>query len=232
MFRKLLAAIGLGAATAPGAGAAPPYSPYSNEAIDSIYNLLFCDDISSFKPKTDKGLASWQAALFSEPADIAALVPLSADSSQEGRVRYLAYWRLRGAGQTVPAKVLLGVIVEMPLSGGLDAIAAYSEGGVRYINQTGKLAVFEVVPRMQPFVQNLMKVSQPIVDRIGPWEHSRLPPPKRGNVRLTFLVSDGLFFGEGPVAQMQGDPMAGQVIRKATELLQEVVALSTTSKPR
>jgi hypothetical protein len=101
---------------------------------------------------------------------------------------------------------------------------------VRYINQTGKLAVFEGVPSMQPLVQNLFKASQPIIDRIGPWEHSRLPPPKSGNIRLTFLVSDGLYFGEGPIPRMEQDPMAAQVIRNAAVLLQEVVALGTKSQ--
>jgi hypothetical protein len=176
MFRKLFEALGLGVAAASGAVVAPPYSPYSNEAINSIYNLLFCDNISAFRPKPGEKLASWQAALFSEPADTPALESLAADSSQEGRVRSLAYLRLRSVGKKVPNKVLLGVIVEIPLSAGLDTLAAYSEGGVRYINQTGKLAVFEGVASMQHRVQNLLQASQPIVDRIGPWEHSRLPP--------------------------------------------------------
>jgi hypothetical protein len=230
MFRKLFAALGLGAA-ATSVVAAPPYSPYSNEAINSIYNLLFCDNLSAFQPKPDQEPASWQATLFSEPSDVRALNLLGADSHQEGRIRSLAYLRLRSGRQSVPSKVLLGVIVEVPLSAGLDTLAAYSEGGVRYINQTGKLAVFEAVPSMQPLVQNLLMASQPIVDRIGPWEHSRLPPPKSGNIRLTFLVSDGLYFGEGPMSQMQRDPMAAQVIRNATELLKHVVALGTKSKP-
>jgi hypothetical protein len=230
MFRKLFAALGLGAATASGAVAVPPYSPYSNEAVNSIYNLLFCDSISSFRPKPDEKLAPWQATLFSEPADVTALDSLAADSSQEGRIRSLAYLRLRSVGKLVPTKVLLGVVVEIPLPAGLDALAAYSEGGVRYINQTGKLAVFADVPSMRPFVQDLLQASQPIVDRIGPWERSRLPPPKSGKVRLTFLVSDGLYFGEGPMPQMQRDPLAAQVIRNATDLLHKVVALGAQSK--
>jgi hypothetical protein len=157
---------------------APPYSPYSNEAIDGIYNLLFCDDISAFRPKPGEKSASWQAALFSEPPDISALESLAADVSQEGRIRSLAYQRLRSVGKKVASKVLLGVIVEVPLSEGLDTLAAYSEGGVRYINKAGKLAVFEGVPSLQPAIQDLFKASQPVVDRTGPWDRSRLPPSR------------------------------------------------------
>jgi hypothetical protein len=101
---------------------------------------------------------------------------------------------------------------------------------VRYINQTGKIAVFEGTTSLQPLVQNLLRASQTIVDRIGPWERERLPPPKAGNIRLTFLVSDGLYFGEGPAAQMQRDPAAGQVIQNASVLLNQVVALATKAK--
>jgi hypothetical protein len=83
---------------------------------------------------------------------------------------------------------------------------------------------------LQPLVQNLFRASQAIVDHIGPWERGRLPPPKSGNIRLTFLVSDGLYFGEGPAPQMQRDPAAGQVIQNASVLLNQVVALATKSK--
>jgi hypothetical protein len=40
---------------------------------------------------------------------------------------------------------------------------------------------------------------------------------------MTFLVSDGLYFGEGPMQAMQRDPLAGPVILEAGRLLQVVV---------
>ena len=209
--------------------AAPPYAPYANPATDFIYNLLFCDDASGFRSKPGETPTPWQATLFSEPADISALETLAADAGQEGRIRYLAYQRLRAAGKTVPAKVLLGVIVEVPLSQGLDTLAAFSEGGVRYINKTGKMGVFENVPSLQPLVKNLFKASQAVVDRIGPADQPRLPPPKSDNIRITFLVSDGLYFGEGSMARMQRDGLAGPVVDTATKLLLDVVAVGTKS---
>lgn len=227
MFRKLFAALGVGIVTTSVALAAPPYSPYANQAADAIYNLLFCDDISAFQPKGDSHPTSWQSTLFSEPADISALEALAADTSQEGRIRALAYQRLRSVGQNVPGKVLLGVIVEVPLSQGLDTLAAFSEGGVRYINQTGKMGVFENVPGLQPLVQNLFKASQAVVDQIGPANQRRLPPPRSENIRITFLVSDGPYFGEGSMERMQHDALAGPVVDAATKLLLEVVAIGT-----
>jgi hypothetical protein len=226
MLRKLLAAVGLSAATA-GALGQPPYAPYQSSAANEIYKLLFCDEPAAFRPKSGQSPVPWQATLFSDPADHSALPALASQGSQEGRVRYLAYARLRELGQSVPAKILLGVIVEVPLAGGLDVLAAFSEGGVRYVNQTGKLAVFEGVASLQPFVQRLFAASEPVVARIGPWEQPRRAPPKAGAVRLTFLVSHGLYFGEGSMATMQREAMAGPVIQRATELLQTVVPMAT-----
>lgn len=223
MLRKVLTALGFASIAAVAAGA-PPYSPYPSDAANAMYNLMFCDDVAAFLVKPDQQPASWQATLASTPADIPALQALSSDGSQDGRIRYLAYQALRRAGQPVTPKKLLGVIVEVPFSGGLDALAAYSDGGVRYINQTGKMMVIEGHSSFAPAVNGLLGAAQPVVNAIGPWKQARRDPPARGNVRLTFLVSDGLYFGEGPLSVMQRDQMASPVIQRATELLQAMVA--------
>jgi hypothetical protein len=226
-MRKSIAALGLGAAAASNVIAGPPYAPYSSSATNSIYNRLFCDEPGAFKPRGGSNPAEWQMAVFSEPVDSSALRAIAADTSQEGRVRYLAYARLRQFDQPVPAKVLLGVIVEVPLADSLDVLAAFSEGGVRYLNQSGKLAVFEGTAPLRPLVRKLFAASEIVVSRIGPWDKPRRPPPALGNVRLTFLVSDGLYFGEGPMSVMQRESMAGPVIAQASELLKAVVAIAT-----
>ena len=227
MLRKLLAAVGL-LASAAGVAAEPPYAPYKSEAANEIYNLLFCDDLAAFTARsTEQEATPWQLVLASNPIDMPALAALAADQTQEGRIRYLAFQRLRSSGQAVPQRQLLGVIVEVPLSGGLDTLAAYSEGGVRYVNQSGKLVVAEGVRSLQPLVARLFEAAQPVVTRIGPWNQARRGPPSVGKVRLTFLVSDGLYFGEGPLTVMQQEPLAAPVIQRATELLQAVVAEGT-----
>ncbi|MBX3586453.1 MAG: hypothetical protein KF796_07400 [Ramlibacter sp.] len=226
MLRKLLATFGILASTA-GATATPPYDPYKSDAANAIYNLLFCDDPSGFEAKSGERPSAWQLVLASNPINVSALEALAADPNQEGRVRYLAFQRLRTSGRAVPQKELLGVIVEVPLSGGLDTLAAYSEGGVRYVNQSGKLVVAEGVPSFQLLVAGLFTAAKPVVAKIGPWKGPRRAPPAQGNIRMTFLVSDGLYFGEGPMALMQQEPLAAPVIKRATELLQAVVAAGT-----
>jgi len=226
MLRRLFSAVGF-AASAPTAAAAPPYSPYTSEAANSIYNLLFCDDPMAFAAQPGQQATSWQFALASIPIEVDALQALAGDAAQEGRIRYLAYQRLRGAGQAVAGKQLLGVVVEIPLGRGLDTLAAHSEGGVRYINQIGKLVVIEGISSFLPLVERLFAAGQPVVYNIGPWDKPRREPPRRGSVRMTFLVSDGLYFGEGPMSVMQKEAMAGPIIQRSVELLQAVVSADT-----
>ena len=136
----------------------------------------------------------------------------------------LAFNWLRKMQLPVPKKELLGVIVEVPLQNGLDVIASWSDRRVRYINHTGKLAVFEPAP-LSVAEQSVMLLaaSKVAIGHIGPWDRARLPPPVYGKVRMTFLVSDGLYFGEGPMDTMQRDPIGAPVIREAGKLVRAVV---------
>jgi hypothetical protein len=109
-------------------------------------------------------------------------------------------------------------------------LAAYSDGRVRYINQTGKVAVFEGVPsQVDEKAKGLVASAVAALKCIGPWEKTRLPPPRKGNVRITFLVSDGLYFGEGPFSLLQHEPTAAPIIKNAGELLQLVVSLASNT---
>jgi len=201
----------------------PTFSPYVNTAANDIYNLLFCDRRESFRPRQGEP-TGWQRVLFADPPDLPGLRKLAGDASEEGRARYSAFTRLREAGAPVTPKLLLGVIVEVALSDGLDTLGAYSDGGVRYINRSGKMVIVEGVDSFRPLVHRLFEAAEPVVARIGPWDQPRRPPPGTGNARLTFLVSDGLYFGEARVQLLQNDPLAGPVFREATQLLTKVVA--------
>ena len=202
-------------------------APYANDAANLLYNLLFCDDPALFARSAPEHPNAAIDAILSDAPDATKIAAIANDTAQEGRVRALAFNWLRRHGRPVPPRVLLGTIVEVPLEHGLDTLAAFADRGVRYINQTGKLSVFEggVLP-LQPAVHALLAASQMLVDRIGPWDRPRLGPPKAGNVRMTFLVSDGLYFGEGKFADLSRDALGGPVIQAATVLLRQSVALA------
>ena len=223
-MKKLLMMLGIGLAANSLASEPELYKPYAESHINFLYNLLFCDNIALFKNENSViGDGLWPALLADKP-DLKALRKIAEDETNEGRVRAIAYNRLRASGEKVPSKKLLGVIVEVPQQQGLDVLAAFAEGGVRYVNQSGKVVIFEGSGHpVEALAKELVTVSQPVVNRIGPWEKKRLPPPKSGTVRMTFLVSDGLYFGEGPFDALQKDPMGGPVLAKAAQLLQQSV---------
>ena len=201
------------------------YSPYRESSANYLYNLLFCDDLTLFKnpDETAQDSALWSTLLAEQP-DFEALEKTASNVEEESRLRVLAYNRLRADGRAVPDKQLLGVIVEVPLQQGLDTLAAYADGRVRYLNQADKAAIIEDgAPEVEALARELVAASQGLVNKIGPWEKKRLAPPKPGNVRITFLVSDGLYFGEGPFEALQQDAMGGPILAKAAQLLQAVV---------
>jgi len=233
MFRKILAGLGIGAAQTPAQPQAPRYAPYRSDACNFIYNLLFCDNLEMFRNgHGDDRQGPW-ATLLAEQPDAAALRALTADAAQESRVRVLAFNRLREIGQTATEQSLLGVIVEVPLPGGLDVLAVFDDGRIRYINQSEKMAIFEATPaELAAPAQALLARSKDLVRQIGPWDRDRLPPPSNGKLRLTFLVSDGLYFGEGEMEVMRHEAMSAPVIAAAQDLLVAIVDQSTQPQPQ
>jgi len=200
-----------------------PFQPYPGPAANQIYALLFCDEPGLFV-----NLGQHWPALFAGQPDEAALRAIAEDASAEGRLRALAYGRLRQNGKSVEPRILLGAVIEVALDAGLDVLAAYSEGGVRYINATGKMSIFEGADHpVSNEARALLAASQNVVNQIGPWDKARLPPPSTGNVRMSFIVSDGLYFGEGKFEDLERDQLGGAVLNAATKLLIAITSLTT-----
>jgi len=231
MFKKILTAIGIGGAAIAPTSAQASDNPYKEAEANFIYNLLFCDQPALFKADHKGVLTPPWDALFSEKLDFDAIAIIAKDKTQESRVRMLAFNALRLAKKDVPKKELLATIIEVRLPAGLDTLAVFTDGGARYINQSGKIIVVEGTPNaFENEIRNVIEASKPIVAAIGPWDKDRLPAPKKGNIRMTFLVSDGLYFGEGPMDAMQREKMAAPLITSATSLLMKLVAKTTNSE--
>lgn len=199
------------------------YSPYADDAANTIYNLLFCDALEDF----DK-LAPHFPPIFARAFDKTAVRAIAEDEAIESRVRLLAFQRLRRESAALDKGVVLGVVVEVPLESGLDTLAAYADGRVRYVNQSGKMSIIEDAHSpLRGKALALVEAAKPLVARIGPWTEARRPPPQGQNGRLSFLVSDGLYFGEGPMSALSADALGGPVVKAAVELLVATVELST-----
>jgi len=204
---------------------APPhafYRPYKNPGINQLYNLLFCDNFTLFAG--GDALAGPLVEVLSDSPGRDELERIGNNLDVESRVRALAFRRLQAMRVSVPSGCLLGVILEWPQENGLDVLAAFPDGRIRYINHTEKLAIVDSTPLdLVEQADELLRVSQHIVDRSGPWDRPRLPPPKGDLIRMNFLVSDGLYFGQGSYSALMADPFAPPVINAAILLLEMLV---------
>ena len=195
--------------------------PYKDSSTNYIYNLLFCDNLNLYKQNTKEPFSFPFDILFSEQSTITDLQKVINDINTEPRLKVLAYNRQIKLGQKPTKKEILAVIVEVGLENGLDVLASFNDGTARYINQTGKILVWETRDnkKANEITKELFDNSQNIVNQIGVWDKPRKVQPAMGNVRITFLVSDGLYFGEGPMNILFNDPMASPALTTATELM-------------
>jgi len=201
------------------------YTPYLDGTTNLIYNLLFCDNPDLYQENTPPPYAQPFDILFADTDTVADLQTIINDRNIDPRVRILACNKLLASGHKPPRKELLGVVVEVSLENGLDVLASFQNGTARYINHTGKILVWETTidPEANQFTSDLFYHSQPIVNVIGPYGKPRRPHPVNGNTRITFLVSDGLYFGEAPTGFLFSDQTAGPALACAAKLMQHLI---------
>jgi len=205
--------------------------PYKDISTNLIYNLLFCDNIDLYKDNTKPPYTYPFDILFSKTSTISDFQKIIDDSSSETRLKILSYNRQIASGHKPSKKELLAVIVEVGLDNGVDALASFNDGTARYINQTGKILIWDTKDeKSNELTKDLFLKSQNIVSQIGAWDKPRRPAPTNGNVRITFLVSDGLYFGEGPIDVLFNDPLASPALTSATFLMKYLTEKSLESK--
>jgi hypothetical protein len=193
--------------------------PYE-ESTMLIYELLFCDRPELYNRNSEaKSSYPWNILSAHEPS-VKELQAITEDETLESRVQLLAWHRLREMAADIETKKLVGVVIEVGLEGGLDTLAAYKDGCARYLNHSGKMIMWNAkTEQSSALIEQLFTASEEVVRQIGPWDKARLAPPTEGMIRLNFLVSDGLYFGQGPFDVLQKDAMAGGVIYAATQLM-------------
>jgi len=193
--------------------------PYRNEALNTAYEMLFCDNLDLYRFPVQALNYPWDS-LLSDDFDVEELLAISNDQSLESRQQLLACNLLLANGIRPAGKELLGVIVEVALPGGLDVVAAFSDSTARYFNHAEKILVWETtMVESSLLINKLFNESEKLLKHIGPWNQDRRTFPVNGNARLTFLVSDGLYFGEAPFSVLSADPMAGPVINATAGLM-------------
>lgn len=202
-------------------------NPYKDSAANLIYNLLFCDDLDLYKANTKPPNSYPFDILFSEESTVTDFQNIIDDMNSDPRIKALAYNRQLAKGHKPAKKELLAVIVEVALDKGLDVLASFPNGTARYINQTEKILVWETTTdaKANQLTNELFSRAMQIVNQIGPWDKPRKPHPAKGNTRITFIVSDGLYFGEASTNTLFNDPMASPALTVATHLMQYLTSL-------
>lgn len=190
-------------------------------SLNLVYELLFCDNTDLYKLHNQQpGAYPWNI-LLAENNSSNELQEIIDDTSLETRVKILAYNKLRAAGVPIDKKDLLAVIVEVGMDEGLDVLASFQDGTARYLNHSGNMIIWETTTAdSNDLTKRLFDESSKVVQQIGPWDKARRPQPAKGNARISFLVSDGLYFGEAPLNTLFSDPLAAHALQAATALMQ------------
>lgn len=157
------------------------------------------------------------------------------DESLESRHRLQAWHFLRSINvnpdEGLVARQAWGVVVEVPVDGGHDVLAAYPVGGVRYLNHAGGATVLEEGQGGEAVLvalAELLVAGQALADVLGPWTEAALPELPADQTRLLVLTPGGHRFGQGPDDALRQEPLAEALFSAATELLVAVVALTTS----
>lgn len=206
---------------------------YDEPAICLTYELLFCDDLGKYQKMQESF-----PVLFAEHPSKEELINLAQNNNVESRIRILAYRRLK-AMQIIPnKKEVFGVIVEynqnINKGKGLDTLALYADGNIRYINHTGNMSAFTdgfTDDKLSQCAKNILEQAKQLAQNIGPWEKKRLPPPAKGNIRITLLVNGDIYFGQGTDKVMFNDNLGGPLLQNMSVLLQRIGQISIKQAP-
>ena len=222
--RLLQASFLLAAALSGSAQSASLSQPYKKPVTNFAHNLLFCDVPGLFiQNKALKPENPLYRVLHAGVRGVDAVRAIANDTRGDSCTRMLAFDWLRAHKQAVPPKVLLGVVFELGSKGGPAVVAAYADGNVRYISDTEELASFGPnTPPVTPKANDLLAQAQKMIVKMDPWKEPRVVAPPFGVMRITFLASGGLYFGDGELRQMMKDKFGGAVVHSAVDLLKAV----------
>jgi hypothetical protein len=206
------------------------YRPYDKEETDYLYNQLFGDDNKLFQPRDNQPAEGSWKTLLAIRASAAALRKIAEDGAAPAIKRIIALARLRGKEAAPIQPEMLAVLVESGEEDGMDTVAVYADGTVKFINAEGRVSHLDgSLPAAREKIAVLMSMAGQLSTRMEAWTGRRLSPPVRGMVRLTFLATNGCFFGQGEIRILAKDKSAGPIIRQAADIFTTIMAAEKRS---
>ena len=197
----------------------------ANEDLSIVGTGMAASDYES-PPWSHFAEASRLASKGAAPA-IVHLRKILAMPKLESRI-YLQTWHcLRALGVVPPEAVrteVVGVVVEIGLKNGLDAVAAYTDRTARYFNQSGAAVIWDTeTTEMNASIDPLLRAAETIGESTAPVEEPHPPAPKRGSLLINILTPGGIHIGMGRTKAMQRDPMGAAVTQAALALMQKLM---------
>lgn len=139
----------------------------------------------------------------------------------ETRARLWAFTALRKTGYQPTALQgadVLGVVVEVPMNGSKDVLAAYADGSIRFLGYANNIVIREPADDTKPLVEDLLSKAQPLL-AVPPAPRSKTPvaPDK---VRITALSAMGLHTIEVPWSELEPPGKYAELFTSAAKLLE------------
>lgn len=209
----------------------------SKENLDNYKNILFVDqtleELVTTRDKeapADEFNKAYELIRGGKPEEAKrSLRKILADPAEEIRGKLWAWKALRDLGERPAAEVSReahGVVLEVPVDGWTDTLAAYSDGRVRYINGQGKgkLLVWEAPEEelIAPLARELISAASPLVKTTPAVE--RHLPPKDGVFRVSVLTYGGIHVAEVGAAEVERTPVLAEVFVAGTRLFLTLLA--------
>ncbi len=153
------------------------------------------------------------------------LLALAQNPDAEPRVRLWSFTALRAEGwqpSEDTARELLGVVVEVPVKGTYDVLAAYSDGAVRFLGHVGQSSIVEGSSPLRPNVRNVLAAAGPLVaaDVVVREKPAKQGPPD--HLRLSALTPAGVRRVEVPWSDVEAGGPYVAFFTAATKLFDDV----------
>lgn len=149
------------------------------------------------------------------------LLPLAEDAFKESRARLWAWHSLRKLGEK-PSPVytaeVLGFILEVPMEGSLDVLAAYADGSARFMGHADQLIVREANDP-EPAVAKVISEAFALLGVPAKKRDADADGPPDDKVRMSALSALGTHTVEVPWADVEAGGKYVALFTAATQLL-------------
>lgn len=157
----------------------------------------------------------------------AELLSIARDEEAESRARLWA-WKALREEQAQPeaneANRVLGVIAEVPVDGGLDVLAAYADGALRFLGHADQLIAIEGSGTPSKRAAAVLREASVLLATPPTRRDPKAPRPPSNKVRLTALAPTGSHQVEVPWADVEAGGPYASLFHAIVGLFEEVTS--------